>query len=268
MIGRILAGVVIGSIVATLVLACAAMNPAGAQPAAAALDALVAAYPAALARHDGVSISWKDGAKMSVSSGRVHKPFKQLLRDASILDQFRIPYARGKLAAPPPHNADPGRFRNEAFFTKMYGNCRKGEVSRKLVSIVWLPKTWGKRILVTSVNGVAGKLQAVSAEIDALPASIKRAAYPIAGTWSCRAVADTGRLSMHSYAAAIDLNTAISDYWFWQGTSDPITYRNRMPQAIVDIFERYGFIWDGKWYHYDTMRFEYRPELLAASRGQ
>jgi len=41
-----------------------------------------------------------------------------------------------------------------------------------------------------------------------------------------------------------------------------------MPQAIVDIFERYGFIWDGKWYHYDTMRFEYRPELLAASRGQ
>jgi hypothetical protein len=28
------------------------------------------------------------------------------------------------------------------------------------------------------------------------------------------------------------------------------------------IFEKHGFIWGGKWYHYDTMHFEYRPELL------
>jgi hypothetical protein len=24
----------------------------------------------------------------------------------------------------------------------------------------------------------------------------------------------------------------------------------------------HGFIWGGYWYHYDTMHFEYRPELL------
>jgi hypothetical protein len=35
-----------------------------------------------------------------------------------------------------------------------------------------------------------------------------------------------------------------------------------MPREIVDIFERHGFIWGGRWYHYDTMHFEYRPELL------
>ena len=34
--------------------------------------------------------------------------------------------------------------------------------------------------------------------------------------------------------------------------------------VIVDVFERNGFIWGGKWYHYDTMHFEYRPELLGA----
>ena len=34
------------------------------------------------------------------------------------------------------------------------------------------------------------------------------------------------------------------------------------PHKIVEIFERHGFIWGGKWYHYDTMHFEYRPELL------
>jgi hypothetical protein len=33
----------------------------------------------------------------------------------------------------------------------------------------------------------------------------------------------------------------------------------------VDIFERHGFIWGGKWAHYDTMHFEYRPELLGMS---
>jgi hypothetical protein len=36
-----------------------------------------------------------------------------------------------------------------------------------------------------------------------------------------------------------------------------------MPPEIVAIFERHGFIWGGKWRHYDTMHFEYRPELLG-----
>ncbi|MGC1959145.1 MAG: M15 family metallopeptidase, partial [Pseudolabrys sp.] len=39
--------------------------------------------------------------------------------------------------------------------------------------------------------------------------------------------------------------------------------RNRIPIEIVRIFEKQGFIWGGYWYHFDTMHFEYRPELLA-----
>jgi hypothetical protein len=38
-----------------------------------------------------------------------------------------------------------------------------------------------------------------------------------------------------------------------------------VPFEIVLIFERHGFIWGGKWYHYDTMHFEYRPELAPAA---
>src|SRR6185369_15134226 len=209
-----------------------------------------------LARHDG----------MRASDGQVEKSFDQLLKNASILDQFRLTYPRGRLSAPPALNQDPGRFRNEAFFRKMYGDCHKGEVERQLVTIIWLPKTWGKSVRVTGVNGVAETLKAVSAEIDALPAAIKNAAYPIAGILACRPVRDTGRDSMHAYAAAIDLNVKMADYWLWQakGGSGPLPYHNRMPQEIVDIFERHGFIWGGKWYHYDTMHFEYRPELLGA----
>ncbi len=234
-----------------------------------ALDGLVAAYPSALAGHDDNALRWSDGAVMPVSDGADSKLFPELLRHASIIDQFRIPYPRGPLEKPPAVDADPGRFRNAAFFTKMYGDCQKGEVSPRLVALSWLPKTLGKSgrgtsIRITSANGVDEHLRAVSAEIDALPEKIKRAAYPIAGTYNCRSVTDTGQPSPHGYGIAIDLNTAFSDYWYWRPRGGPIVYRNRMPEEIVAIFEKHGFIWGGKWYHFDTMHFEYRPELLLA----
>jgi D-alanyl-D-alanine carboxypeptidase len=227
------------------------------------LDALVAAYPEALAGHDGQVLRWRDGTLMPVSDDADNKTFPELLRHASLLDQLHIPYARGPLERFPALDADPGRFRSTAFFRKMYGDCQKREVSPRLVSLTWLPKTWGRSIRVTSVNGVDRHLRAVSAEIEALPEKIKRAAYPIADAYNCRAVADTGQPSPHSYGIAIDLNLAASDYWFWRPHAGVIAYRNRMPQEIVAIFEKYGFIWGGKWYHFDTMHFEYRPELLG-----
>ncbi len=228
-----------------------------------ALDNLVAAYPDALAGHDDKVLRWRDGTVMPLSDGAAGKTFPELLRHASIVDQLGIPYPRGALAKPPSVNADPGRFRNTAFFTKMYGDCQKGEVEPRLASLDWLPKTWGQSIRITSQNGVAEHLRAVSTEIDALPDKIKRAAYPIAGTYNCRTVADTGQPSPHGYGIAIDLNTGFSDYWYWRPHDGPIVYRNRMPQEIVAIFEKHGFIWGGKWYHFDTMHFEYRPELLV-----
>lgn len=230
----------------------------------AALDRLVAAYPKTLAGHDGKTLRWRDGTAMPASGSSEGKPFSEQLRHASIIDQLRIPYPRGPIAKPPGVDDDPGRLRNAAFFLKMYGDCRKREVSPHLVSLSWLPKTWGKPVQITSVNGVGEQLRAVSAEIDALPEKIKRAAYPTEGTYNCRAVADTGQPSAHGYGIAIDLNTAFSDYWFWGPHDGAIVYRNRMPQEIVAIFENHGFIWGGKWYHFDTMHFEFRPELLVA----
>ncbi|HEX5211154.1 MAG TPA: M15 family metallopeptidase [Pseudolabrys sp.] len=234
-----------------------------AQSDQAALDRLVAAYPDALAGHDGTTLRWRDGAATPLFGGGKEKTFAELLRHASIADQLRIPYPRGPLQQPPAVNVDPGRFRNGAFFARMYGDCKKAEVAPHLVTVVWLPKTWGKPVRVTAVNHVDEHLRAVSAEIDALPDKIKRAAYPTAGTYNCRAVADTGQPSPHGYGIAIDLNTAASDYWFWRPHAGRIHYRNRMPREIVAIFERHGFIWGGKWYHFDTMHFEYRPEFLA-----
>jgi hypothetical protein len=241
-----------------------------APPASVLLDALVASYPDALVRHDGTNIYWRDGTVMAAGDGKDGKRFEDLLANASILDQFRLPYPRGPLAAPPAVNADPGRFRNEAFFRKMYGDCNKGEVERNMTTITWLPKTWGKPVRVNRVNGIDAKLKQISDEIEALPPAIRAAAFPIEGVFACRVVKDTGRPSMHAYAAAIDLNLKVSDYWLWQSSAKgggAIPYKNRMPREIVEIFEKHGFIWGGNWYHYDTMHFEYRPELLAVRPG-
>jgi len=238
---------------------------AKAETTAERLDRLVRAYPQFLARHDGDHVIWRDGTSMPVSDGIENKPFEDLLRKATILDQLSLNYPPGK-SIPPELNVDPGRFRNDAFFKKMYGDCNAGDVTKNLVTVIWLPRSWGKSIQVTRINGVADRLREISAEIDELEPAIKAAAYPIAGVYSCRPVADTGKMSVHGYAAAIDLNLKYSDYWLWAGKSKAIPYKNRMPQQIVDIFERHGFIWGGKWYHYDTMHFEYRPELLSEKR--
>ena len=91
---------------------------------------------------------------------------------------------------------------------------------------------------------------------------------PSAGTYNCRVVAGTNRISAHGSGIAIDISVAHSDYWFWptRGAAGRYPYKNRVPWEIVEVFEKHGFIWGGKWYHYDTMHFEYRPEIIAASK--
>jgi hypothetical protein len=75
-------------------------------------------------------------------------------------------------------------------------------------------------------------------------------------------ISGTRRLSAHSFGIAIDINTAYSNYWKWDRVSKgKIRYTNTIPREIVDVFEKHGFIWGGRWYHYDTMHFEYRPEI-------
>ena len=231
-------------------------SPAAADGAA--LDALVRAYPEQLASYDSSYLIWRDGTRMPLSDGQPYKGFEEMLRHGSILDQLRLPYPAGVGAAALVPQSDPGRIRNRAFFDKMYGECWRGEVSPQLVSVIWLPRSWGHTVRVTAVNGVAARLAEISAELDALPASTKRHVYPSAGTYNCRTVADTGEPSMHSWGAAIDINAAYGEYWLWPRAASA----NALPTEIIDIFERHGFIWGGKWSHYDTIHFEYRPELL------
>ena len=246
-----------------LLLAGAFATMAAADPA---IDALVAAYPDHLAGHDGKVLVWKDGTRMPISDDR-EKTFLQMLDDPDILNQFAIPYPLGAAVKMPSLNEDPGRIRYEPLFRKMYGDCRKGEVASRLKPVAWMPKRGGGTVRVTSVNGVDRKLAEVVKDLEQLPANMTQYLVPSAGTYNCRTIVNTTRLSVHAFAAAIDINTKFTDYWEWsKGKGGPLTWRNRIPGAIGEIFEHHGFIWGAKWYHFDTMHFEYRPEIIALAR--
>ena len=256
-----------------LLLLCAALGAAppsaSADPAAtAAVEALVRAYPDHLGGIEGNVLIWRDGTRMPISDGVEHKDFDTLLNRPDIDDMFAIPYRPGRPAGNPALNEDPGRIRYEPFFRKMYGDCRrKGEVEKRTRTVRWMPSRGGGSVRVTTVNQVADRLEAVVRDLEKLPAALTRYLVPSAGTLNCRTIAGTDLRSMHSYAAAIDISTRFSDYWRWaKPKQGAIPYRNRIPFEIVEVFERHGFIWGGKWYHYDTMHFEYRPELLRLSR--
>lgn len=240
-------------------------TPAGADPR---LDALLAAYPDRLASYSDTELIFKDGSQMPLGRLQSNLPFAERLDRASIRDQFSIPYplASAPFQGPPLDN-DPGRLRNEGFFLKMYGDCRKGEVTVRLRSVPWLPNHGGGTVRITTVNGVADQLEKVSRELDQLPAALIAYLVPASGTYNCRAIAETHRLSVHAFGAAIDINARFGDYWLWSKRPDgAVVWRNRIPKEIVEIFERHGFIWGGRWYHLDTLHFEYRPELIALAK--
>jgi hypothetical protein len=225
------------------------------------MDALVAAYPDFLAGHDATTLMWKDGTRMALSDGRTNKTPGDIIANPSIDDIFAWPYPLYADDSPPAPGYDPGRARPFAFFSKMYGDCHAGG-SVRLARVTWVD---GSSIAFTPVNGADKALDLVVPELKALGPDLARYLTPIAGTYNCRNIAGSDQRSMHAYGAAIDLNSTFGDYWRWDDDAG-IHYRNRVPLAIVRIFERHGFIWGGRWAHFDTLHFEYRPEFALAAK--
>ncbi len=228
------------------------------------LTKLAKAYPAFIKEISNNKLIFMDNHQMNYDDGIENKIFDEMLNNPSLKNQMSIKYM--KIDENPNYvplkNEDPGRIRYEPFFKKMYGENRN-KVKDNLVKIVWLPKSSNKNLWVSKINNIDKKLIAISDEIENLPSEIKAFALHPSGVFNYRKISNTNRLSVHSFGIAIDLNVKDSHYWIWDKAKGNMKYKNKIPFEIVEIFERHGFIWGGRWYHYDTMHFEYRPELLA-----
>lgn len=224
---------------------------------------LLKAYPDHLTGATANTIIWKDGTVMPYDDGIIGKDYDALLNNPDLEDQMRKAYVKGPDFPDPTENVtDTSKIRYTPFFEKMYGTTRE-EVFKNLTFIRWLPGTQNLKVYVTKVNDIHKRLQAVSNELDKRPDLLKYVRNP-GGGFNWRSIRGTDRRSAHSFGIAVDINIRYADYWLWdRQMSRPHKYKNRYPLEIVEIFEKHGFIWGGKWYYYDTMHFEYRPEMLV-----
>ncbi|HUF75989.1 MAG TPA: M15 family metallopeptidase [Longimicrobiales bacterium] len=92
-----------------------------------------------------------------------------------------------------------------------------------------------------------------------------------------RRIAGSPSRSHHGWGLAVDFVPESYDgqhvYWRWSRALDrrgwdriPLEERWSPPLAVVEIFERQGFVWGGKWARFDMIHFEYRPEIILYNR--
>lgn len=94
----------------------------------------------------------------------------------------------------------------------------------------------------------------------------------LVSAYNWRFIAGTKTLSNHSYGIAIDFvprdYQGKHAYWRWFKEEFPEWYslpwemRYLPPESFVKAFETEGFIWGGKWFFFDGIHFEYRPEIM------
>jgi hypothetical protein len=233
------------------------------------LAALAAGYPKVLQaleiRPDQRLLVCLAGQRFIYDDGMT-KTFEERLDHPDIKDMFYQTYPLANPTDRLPEDFDPGRCRVEAIFMTLYGDSESA-VARNCVAVEFC----GHSVKFNARYGAAEALRAVSADLTPLLAQkpeLRSYVNKLAGTFNWRKVAGTERLSNHSFATAIDLNAQKAAYWHWQSPAQLETFsRKNWPTEIIEAFERHGFIWGGKWWHFDTMHFEYRPEIIAYAKS-
>ena len=169
---------------------------------------------------------------------------------------------KNRKASPPP---------NYTFFMLLFNGRNRNEIIKQIRRSRFLGyDVWVHQRVVAPLKRVQTKIY----EAQKTNTEVKKFLKELNQCWSFnwRVIADSGKLSNHSWGSAIDLLPANYKnkkiYWFWEAAYDDswmriMPYRRwAPPKAVIEAFESEGFIWGGKWTLWDNMHFEYRPELL------
>jgi hypothetical protein len=202
----------------------------------------------------GVFLPWVSGREVAEEDS---------FDSPNLKDIFRTIYRTGPIEPIDTTDAgaidDPGRVRVEQLFRATYGDSSR-EVHRRLGKVRFFGVRYAfHERAVPALERVVQRLESAATTNPQLLAYLKN----IGGTWAWRRISRSRNLSPHSFGIAIDLNAKKSHYWRWLKRGSALVWKNTVPQEIVDAFEAEGFIWGGRWQHFDTMHFEYRPELTS-----
>lgn len=229
--------------------------------------ALETAYPGSDLDRGGGVFTTPDGKQVPYLGAREVSPADRL-ETATIGDMFAYPYPLDfDLTARRTPWMDPGRIRNDAFFRALWFDARAA-AEATLTTASYHRGSRRVDFRVTTRHCVHVQLEAALSDIAGQGASMDRYFDNAGGSFNWRVIAGTTRLSAHSFGIAVDFNSQLGGYWRWSGAQPgrAVEYKNQIPADLVKAMERYGFIWGGKWHHFDGMHFEYRPELILFAR--
>ena len=230
------------------------------------LLALMLAYPdeitgLEIADDSLICIVTASGGKIVYDDGR-DKSFDEQLWNADIEDSMALPYPPDMLSAVPEGSSDPGRVRCYALLRALYGSSQN-EVEKSLRSVSpcgrFNQRGGAAAALESAFGDIAGLMQARP--------NIGGFVYPMNGTYNYRVIAGTNTLSPHAFGIAIDLASGPGDYWRWSSREQAQKRLASYPPELVRTMEAHGFIWGGKWAHFDYLHFEYRPELIIKAKA-
>jgi hypothetical protein len=164
---------------------------------------------------------------------------------------------------------------NNAFEAALYGGGTRAAVERNLKKITFLGhEITVHKLIVEPLGRVEERIREAAAGDKEIEAFLPSISY--LGGYNWREIQGTQRRSYHSWGLAVDIqpkqlgNKAI--YWQWERERNenwmlvPLERRWQPPEGVIRIFENEGFTWGGKWALYDTMHFEFRPELHEINR--
>ena len=229
---------------------------------------LMLAYPEYItgvyrSKEGNIYIVMKSGRTVIYDDKKIKTP-EELLGSADLQDMLEQSYPLANIDSLMDKDCDPGRHRIYPLLKEVYGGTQS-EIKKNLINV----KFGGRNYQFNRNNGAADSLTAVMQELVPLARSNGRIGsyvFPPSGTFNYRHISGTGLLSAHSFGIAIDLVSDRKDYWKWASRKEGQKRLTSYPKEIVDIFEKNGFVWGGKWGHFDILHFEYRPEIILKAK--
>ncbi|KOR27050.1 glycoside hydrolase [Clostridium sp. L74] len=211
--------------------------------------------------NDKTYIIMKSGKKI-LYDDKKEKSFEEKIYNSDIQDMMEQIYPLETTGELMDKNFDPGRFRAYSLLEDICGNS-SNEIQKNLKTI---HTPYGTVQFNNKAKG-ADSLKAVLYELHGKHNNkINSHVSPLNGTFNYRHIAGTNLLSPHAFGIAIDLVRDNRDYWKWATEKQGAERLASYPKEIVETFEKNNFVWGGKWNHFDTLHFEYRPEIIMKAK--
>ncbi|MGH4125260.1 MAG: M15 family metallopeptidase [Clostridium sp.] len=228
---------------------------------------LMIAYPEYITnieeKNGHVYLVLKSGKKL-LYDDNLRKNSQEKLTNPDLQDTLEQIYPLSPVRTIMKTDYDPGRARSYGLLTEIYGSSKK-DIESRLTKV----KVGYNNYQFNMSSGAASSLQAVMNEVMPLSQTnrnVRKCLLPCSGTFNYRVISGTSRLSPHAFGIAIDLASDKRDYWKWASKEDGEKRLASYSSELVEIFENNGFVWGGKWSHFDILHFEYRPEIILKAR--